>query len=126
MIIKFEIGFGFAFELPLIVFYLVLFEIVPYAKLREKWREIYVALLIVSGMITPDASPITMLLLFAPLIGMYEISMAVARIVMGKRVQEQKEELAEAARQDADWQEEWDQIKARRAEKKAARKRDAE
>ncbi len=126
MIIKFEIGFGFAFELPLIVFYLVLFEIVPYAKLREKWREIYVALLIISGMITPDASPITMLLLFAPLIGMYEISMGVARLVMGKRIQEQKAELAEAARLDAEWQEEWAEIKARRAEKKAARKRNAE
>ena len=30
MIIKFEIGFGFAFELPLVVFDLVIFDIVPY------------------------------------------------------------------------------------------------
>ena len=97
IIIKFELGFGFAFELPLIVFYLLVFEIVPYSKLREKWREIYVALLVISGMITPDASPVTMLLMFAPLIAMYEISMAVARVVMGKRVEEQKAELEEMA-----------------------------
>ena len=122
MIIKFELGFGFAFELPLIVFYLIVFEIVPYVKLREKWREIYVALLIISGMITPDASPVTMLLMFAPLIGMYEISMAVARAVMGKRIQEQKEELEEIARQDAEWEEEWSKRKAERAERRAARK----
>lgn len=121
MIIKFELGFGFAFELPLIVFYLVIFEVIPYAKLREKWREIYVTLLVISGMITPDASPVTMLLMFAPLIGMYEISMAVARVVMGKRIEEQKAELEEAARQDAEWEEEWAEIKARRAERKAAR-----
>ena len=38
MIIKFELGFGFAFELPLIVFYLVIFDIVPYKKLRGSWR----------------------------------------------------------------------------------------
>ena len=122
IIIKFELGFGFAFELPLIVFYLIVFEIVPYSKLREKWREIYVTLLVISGMITPDASPVTMLLMYVPLIGMYEISMGVARAVMGKRIQEQKAELEEIARQDAEWDEQWAEFKARRAEQKAKRK----
>lgn len=122
IIIKFELGFGLAFELPLVVFYLLIFEIVPYAKLREKWREIYVGLLIASGMITPDASPVTMLLMFAPLVAMYEISMGVARMVMGKRVAEQKAELEELARQDAEWEEEWADFKVRRAEQKAKRK----
>ena len=121
IILKFELGFGFAFELPLIVFYLIVFEIVPYSKLREKWREIYVTLLIISGMITPDASPVTMLLMYAPLIGMYEVSMGVARAVMGKRIQEQKAELEEIARQDAEWDEQWAEFKARRAEQKAKR-----
>ena len=126
IIIKFELGFGFAFELPLIVFYLIVFEIVPYSKLRARWREIYVTLLVISGMITPDASPVTMLLMYAPLIAMYEISMAVARAVMGKRIQEQKEELEEAARQDAEWEEEWAEIKARRAARKAEREAEEE
>ena len=48
MIVKFEIGFGFAFELPLIVFYLVIFDIVPYKKLRGAWRTVYVALMVIS------------------------------------------------------------------------------
>jgi len=122
IIIKFELGFGLAFELPLVVFYLLVFEIVPYSKLREKWREIYVGLLIASGMITPDASPVTMLLMYAPLVAMYEISMGVARFVMGKRIQEQKAELEEEARLDAEWEEEWSDFKARRAEQKAERK----
>lgn len=126
IIIKFELGFGFAFELPLIVFYLIVFEIVPYSKMRSKWREIYVALLIVSGMITPDASPVTMLLMYTPLIAMYEISMGVARTVMGKRIQEQKAELEEEARLDAEWEEEWADFKARRAEQKAKRKAEQE
>ena len=120
IIIKFELGFGIAFELPLIVFYLLVFEIVPYVKLRERWREIYVVLLVLSGMITPDASPVTMLLMYVPLIGMYEISLAVARAVMGQKIQRQREELEEAARQDAEWEVEWAEIKARRAARKAA------
>ena len=72
MIIKFELGFGFAFELPLIVFYLVIFDIVPYKKLRGSWRTVYVVLMVVSAMATPDASPITMLLMFAALLVLYE------------------------------------------------------
>ena len=38
IIIKFELGFGVAFELPLVIFYLVVFNVVPYKKLRGSWR----------------------------------------------------------------------------------------
>ncbi len=115
-IIKFELGFGFAFELPLIVFYLCVFEIVPYSKLRQSWRTVYVALLVISAMVTPDASPVTMGLMVAVLIALYEISLLFARIVLGKRVQEQKAELEREAAEDAAWQEEWAEIKRKRAE----------
>jgi sec-independent protein translocase protein TatC len=118
IIIKFELGFGIAFELPLIVFYLLIFEIIPYSKLREQWRYIYVGLLVVSGMVTPDASPITMLLMFAPLIALYELSMFAARMVMGKRVKEQKAELEAEAKDDEEWQKEWAEIKAKRKTKR--------
>ena len=120
IIIKFELGFGLAFELPLIVFYLLIFEIIPYSKLREQWRYIYVGLLVLSGMVTPDASPITMLLMFAPMIALYEISMFAARMVMGRRVKEQKAELEQQAREDAEWDVEWEQIKAKRKAQKEA------
>lgn len=63
-IIKFELAFGFAFELPLVIFYLVIFDVVPYKKLRGSWRVVYVVLMVVSAMATPDASPVTMLLMF--------------------------------------------------------------
>ena len=92
IIIKFELGFGLAFELPLVVFYLVIFEIVPYQKLRGKWREIYVGLLILCAIITPDASPVTMILMFAALIVLYEISLLIARIILNKRIAQQKEQ----------------------------------
>lgn len=93
VIIKFELGFGVAFELPLIVFYLVIFGVVPYKKLRGSWRVVYVVLMVISAMATPDASPVTMLLMFAAMIGLYEVSLFVARIVLAKRIRTQNKEL---------------------------------
>lgn len=94
IIIKFEIGFGFGFELPLVVFYLVMFNIVPYDKLRKSWRYIYVGLLIFAAMVTPDASPVTMGLMFAALVLLYELSLLVARIALRKRKKIQEERAA--------------------------------
>ena len=94
IIIKFELGFGLAFELPLIVFYLVLFDVIPYKKLRASWRGVYVGLLVVSAMVTPDASPITMFLMFAAMLALYELSLLVARIALKKRIKKQNEAIA--------------------------------
>lgn len=77
-----EIGFGLAFQLPLVIFYLSIFHLVPYRTFREQWRMIYVALMILSAVVTPDASPVTMLLMFAALIGLYEIALAIARVII--------------------------------------------
>ena len=120
IIIKFEIGFGFAFELPLVVFYLTVFEVVPYAKLRGAWRTVYIALMLISALITPDASPITMLLLFGAMISLYEVSMLAARLVLGNKIQKQKEEAERLAAEEAAWEEEWAEIQAtKKAEKEA-------
>lgn len=110
IIIKFELGFGFAFELPLVVFYLVVFNVVPYKKLRASWRVVYVGLMVFSAVVTPDASPVTMLLMFAALIGLYEGSLLISRLVLGKRIKKQNEELeaeeAEEAAQELAYQKE--------------------
>lgn len=95
IIIGFEIGFGFAFELPLVIFYLVLFDIVPYKTLRQNWRTVYVVLMVVSAMVTLDASPITMMLMFAALIVLYEGSLLIARIALSKRIKKREAEEAE-------------------------------
>ncbi len=92
VIIKFEIGFGIAFELPIVIFYLVIFNIVPYSKLRSSWRYVYVGLMVFSAMVTPDANPVTMLLMFAALVALYEASLFISRIVLAKRIKKQQEE----------------------------------
>lgn len=94
IIIKFELGFGIAFQLPIVIFYLVIFDVVPYKKLRGSWRGIYVGLLVFSAMVTPDASPVTMGLMFAALVALYEASLLLARIVLARRIKRQNEELA--------------------------------
>jgi sec-independent protein translocase protein TatC len=82
MIMLFEIGFGLAFELPLVIFYLVVLHLVPYRTMRQQWRYIYIGLMVLSAMVTPDGSPVTMLLMFAALIGLYELSLLIARQVI--------------------------------------------
>lgn len=94
IIIKFEIAFGFAFELPLVIFYLVIFEVVPYKKLRGMWREIYVGLMLFCAVVTPDASPVTMLLMFAAMVALYEVSLLFARVTLARRIKRQNAELA--------------------------------
>lgn len=97
-IILFLIAFGLAFELPLVVFYLILFDFVSYAKLRSSWRVVYIVLLVFSAIVTPDASPITMFIMFAALIVLYEISLACARIALRRKIKRAKErEAAEEA-----------------------------
>ena len=94
IIIKFEIGFGVAFELPLVIFYLVIFDVIPYKKLRGSWRTVYVVLMVLCAVVTPDASPVTMLLMFAAMIVLYEGSLLLARVVLARRIKRQNAELA--------------------------------
>lgn len=88
LILLFEIAFGLAFQLPLIVFYLIVFNIVPYKKLRASWRVVYVVLLVFCAVVTPDASPVTMLLMFVAIALLYEASLFVSRIVLNNRIKD--------------------------------------
>ncbi|MDJ1122583.1 twin-arginine translocase subunit TatC [Olsenella sp. YH-ols2217] len=80
-----EIGFGVAFQVPLIIFYLSILHIVTYKTFRTNWRFIYVGLLVFSAVVTPDASPVTMFFMFAALVLLYEASLTVARVVIVRR-----------------------------------------
>ena len=80
-----ELGFGLGFELPLVIFYLSILHVVPYKVFRENWRYVYVALLVLSAFTTPDASPVTMFFMFAALVMLYEISLAIARYIIVAR-----------------------------------------
>jgi len=89
------VAFGVAFQLPLIVFYLIALGVVPYSAFRENWRYAYVGLVIFAAGATPDWSPVTMGALAAALVALYESSLLIARLVFTKRIKAQA--LAEAA-----------------------------
>lgn len=90
----FLLGFGIAFQTPIIVFYLVFFGVVPYKTLRQNWRIVYVSTVIIAAGITPDWSPVSMLSLSAAMIVLYEISLALVRIVLAKRIRAKAAALA--------------------------------
>lgn len=92
----FLLGFGICFETPVVVFYLVYFGVVPYAKLRSNWRIIYVTIVILASMITPDWSPVSMGALSVAMIVLYELSMLACRVLLAKKIKAQKAAEAEA------------------------------
>lgn len=91
------IGFGLAFEIPIVVFYAIGFGLIPYRKLRENWRFVYVGLALIAAIATPDWSPITMGALGGSLLVLYEGSLLLARFVFAKRIREQEQEALQAA-----------------------------
>jgi sec-independent protein translocase protein TatC len=90
----FLLGFGIAFQTPIIVFYLVFFGVVPYKTLRQNWRIVYVSTFIIAAAITPDWSPVSMLSLAFAMIILYEISLALVRVVLAKRIKAREAALA--------------------------------
>lgn len=85
------VGFGLAFEIPIVVFYAVGFGLIPYKKLRANWRYVYSALAVIAAVATPDWSPVTMGALGGSLVVLYEGSLALARFAFAKRIHEQEE-----------------------------------
>lgn len=80
-----EVAFGVTFQLPLFVFYLSILRVVPYKTFRENWRIVYMGLMVLSALFTPDASPMTMILMYFPMVLLYEAALAVARQVITAR-----------------------------------------
>ena len=94
----FLLGFGICFQTPVVVFYLVYFEVIPYAKLRANWRIVYVGAVVAAAMITPDWSPVSMGALAAAMVVLYELSMALCRVFLSRKIKAQR--LAEAEAED--------------------------
>jgi sec-independent protein translocase protein TatC len=71
---------GVAFELPLIVFFLAKLKIVTAKQLLSWWRFAIVGAAIVAALITPTVDPFNMALVMGPLVFLYFLSIALAKI----------------------------------------------
>ncbi|MFM7100155.1 MAG: twin-arginine translocase subunit TatC, partial [Verrucomicrobiota bacterium] len=75
----FMLGMGLAFQLPLVLLTLVRLGILTPRKLSEFRMYFVVGILVLAAFITPDGSPITLLLLAGPLLILYELSVLIAK-----------------------------------------------
>ncbi len=71
--VKFLLAFGFAFEIPLVLSLLARVGFVQASMLMQYRKHAAMVALILSAVVTPDATLFTMLLMAIPLIVLYEI-----------------------------------------------------
>lgn len=79
------IGFGLAFELPLILIMLVLMGVLGSEQLRRARSGALFGIFVAAAVITPTQDPVTMTVMALPLFGFYEVSIIVARLVERRR-----------------------------------------
>ncbi|WHZ22248.1 MAG: Twin-arginine translocation protein TatC [Nitrospira sp.] len=78
--VKFLLIFGCAFELPLVLTLLSRVGVVSAATLAQYRKHAIMAALIISAIVTPDATLFTMLLMAVPLMVLYEIGIIGAKL----------------------------------------------
>ncbi len=78
--VKFLLIFGCAFELPLVLTLLSRVGVVSAATLSSYRKHAIMAALIISAIVTPDATLFTMLLMAVPLMVLYEIGIIGAKL----------------------------------------------
>ena len=75
------LAFGAAFELPIVLVFLLIARIVTTRKLRSIRRHAIVGIVVVAAVITPSQDPFTLFLMAVPMYLFYEISIIVGRIL---------------------------------------------
>jgi sec-independent protein translocase protein TatC len=71
--------FGVIFELPLVIAIGARIGLITPRLLRQYWRQAYVILAIAAMVLTPTTDPFTMMIAYFPLLGLYELSIALAK-----------------------------------------------
>ena len=75
-VLQFFLGFGIAFELPIIMYAIALTDIIDTRFWRKNFRYAALVLVIFGAIITPDGSGITMWFVSGPMIALYLLGMA--------------------------------------------------
>ena len=79
------LGFGLIFELPVFMVALSYFGVVKPEFWKIHWRIAVVIMVIIGGVITPDASGITQMMVAVPMMVLYAIGYAISvRMYMKK------------------------------------------
>lgn len=84
MIFVGTLGSGLFFTFPLLITFLVKVDLIGPETLRENRRTVLVVLLIVTAILTPDPTPLSMLLMAVPFYLLYELSIRIGAWIKGK------------------------------------------
>jgi sec-independent protein translocase protein TatC len=79
------VAFGLVFEVPLVLVFLSLLGIVKAQGLRRARPYAIVGAAVLAALVTPTTDPVTMLLMMAPLVVFYELSVVFAWLVERRR-----------------------------------------
>ena len=80
--------FGVSFEMPMVIMILAQVGIVSVASFGKIRKYAYFGCAVVASVATPTTDLLTMMMLFVPLVGLYELGIVLARIVVRKRAAE--------------------------------------
>jgi len=76
---------GVFFEMPIVMFLLAALNIVRYETLRKTRRYAAVGLMVAAAVITPTPDALSMLIVWAPMYGLYELGLILARFAPKRR-----------------------------------------
>lgn len=81
----FMLAFGLSFETPLVIWMLVTLGVITPDQLQRQWRMAIIIILLFAAVITPDWNPVTMLLVAAPMVLLYLLSLALAKLTARRK-----------------------------------------
>ena len=79
-IIRMIFWLGVSFQLPIVIYFLARVGLVTARMLLDQWRMALVLIAVLAAVITPSIDPVTMLITMAPLVVLYFMSIALARV----------------------------------------------
>lgn len=81
-------GAGLVFELPMVSYFLTKIGFLTPEFMRQYRRHSIVVILIISALVTPTPDPMTQLMLAAPMLLLYEVSIFVSKLALKKSEEE--------------------------------------
>jgi sec-independent protein translocase protein TatC len=79
------LGVGIVFELPILIFFLTLFNIVTPRFLWKNLRYAIVVIGVIAAIVTPTPDAMTMLIFMAPMLGLYLVGIGVSWAVVRRK-----------------------------------------
>lgn len=92
LFIKFLLGFGVSFQLPVLIFFLAKLGIVTDKLLSKNRKYAILLMFIAAAVLTPSPDAFSQIMMAIPLLFLYEVSIFVAKFAAKKKTIPEKED----------------------------------